>query len=195
MIKAIMLAAVMALASATTTPSLWSISNIFDNEVSQFLSGFSYGGISRMIFFEPNQNCLTKMFSITEAIMTLTRLNRELTYLDMFLVIPLKFYNVLSLGYKAAITCLSENPMFPNFTPPTLNPFFLEDTLEGIFSGGVQPVYDQQFWSKTVRTAIALIIQTNGQINRFEWFFFGRLVAYYVFSGAFFTYNLGYYYI
>ena len=97
----------------------------------------------------------------------------------------------MSLGYEAAITCLSENPMFPNFTAPNLNPFFLE----GTFSGGVTPVYDKEFWSKTVRTAIALIFQTNGQINRFEWFFFGRLVAYYLFSGAFFTYNLGYYYL
>ena len=123
--------------------------------------------------------------------MTLTRLNREWSYLDMFLVIPLKFYNIVSLGYEAAITCLSTNPMFPNFTPPDLNPFFLE----GTFSGGVQPVYDKDFWSKTVRTIVALFFQTNGQINRFDWFFFGRLCAYYAFSGAFFAYNLGYYYI
>ena len=135
MLKAVSIVAVLSVASATSTPSLWNIENIFDNEYSQFISGFAYGGISRLVFFEPNQNCVTRMFAVSEGLLVLSRLNRQLSTFDLVVDAPLRLYNVWAQAYKAAITCLDSNPMFPNFTPPTWGP------LEGTFSGGVQPVY------------------------------------------------------
>ena len=32
-------------------------------------------------------------------------------------------------------------------------------------------------------------------MSSFDWFFFGRLVSYYVFTGALLTYNVGFYYL
>ena len=162
MMKTVSIAAVLAIAAAnpqlqtTSTQSLWSIENLFDNSYSPFVSGFAFGGISRMIYFESTQTCLTRMFSVSEGLLVLSRLNRQLSTFDLVVDAPLRLYNVLAQSYKAAITCLEENPMFPNFTAPTWSP------LEGTFSGGVEPVYDKEFWYKTLNSVIALAFQTNG---------------------------------
>ena len=127
------------------------------------------------------------MFSVSESLLVLSRVNRQLSTFDLVVDVPMRLFNVLAKAYKATITCLEENPMFPNFTPPTW--------LQSHNSGGVQPVYDKEFWSKTFEAVVALAFQTNGQIQRFEWFFFGRLLANYYFTWQFLIYNLAHYYI
>ena len=110
MIKGALMAALLAVSSATTTPSLFSISNVWDNPYTQFISGLAYGGMNRMIFFEPNQNCMSKMFMVGNSVLTLTRLNRERSTTDWLVGIPLKIYKLVDSAIDAFNMCAASDP-------------------------------------------------------------------------------------
>ena len=110
MIKGALMAALLAVSSATTTPSLFSISNVWDNPYTQFISGLAYGGMNRMIFFEPNQNCMSKMFMVANSVLTLTRLNRERSTTDWLVGIPLKIYKLVDSTIDAFNMCAASDP-------------------------------------------------------------------------------------
>ena len=136
-----------------------------------------------MIFFEPNQNCMSKMFMLSDSILSLVRLNKVRSTSDWLVSIPLKIYKVVDRTIEAFNMCATSDPNW-NYTPP----FYVE-------ASRTKPVYDKEFYSKLVSTAISLITGTLSQMSNFDYFFFGKLVSYYFFSGAFLTYNLGYFYL
>ena len=134
-----------ALASATSQPSLWAIPNVFDNGVSEFASGFAFGGMSRLMSFEANKNCFTSIFSVTEQIIGLTRLEKVRTAVDNFVAFPIKVVLLILGSYKTFNTCMVEDPNF-NFTPIHFQ------------AASIKPVYDASFYLTTFTTILNLAL-------------------------------------
>ena len=181
MIKAAIFAAVVAVASAQTDPSLFEIQNVWDNQYSKFLSGFAYGGSLQMIKFDPTDTCLSTMFSVSDAVVGLVRINKLREPNDWFTSIPIKIGKLAYYTYNAFTTCLSSDPNLSSV------PFVTQ-------TATTKPVYDLGFFIDLGDLLVSLIGSTLSQVSTFDWFFFGRILSKWIFTGAFVSYNIGYYY-